>query len=210
MTPSLTNHKEDDATLAAIAVVDGNVDDIETETDKIDQATTDGLAGTMNSLAYRVGEIERHLHSGARWFGAAVAPDAELHVADRIGAGVIPFEVDGGNLDWGTWTQILGSEDTPTVVGKAYFDPHLMIVDDVENASVYFIQFARGETGAGAYAAGNYTELIYDAANTKDTAIIPVQTGRAPAASKLWCRVLSYGDNTGWMKFFLGIHEYEG
>jgi len=55
-----------------------------------------------------------------------------------------------------------------------------------------------------------YSEWVYDAATNKETAIIPVQTGRAPAGSKLWFRCMCPGENTAWMQFYIGIHEYEG
>ena len=87
---------------------------------KIDDLATAGLLGVVNSLAYRVHEIERHLHSGARWFETAAVPDGEVHVADSIGSGAGAFQIDAGNDTWGAWVQVLGSEDTPTVAGKAY------------------------------------------------------------------------------------------
>lgn len=183
---------------------------MDADTSKIDDAAVDGLAGTSNSLAYRVAEIERHLHSGARWFETATAPDGEVHVADRIGSGAGAFQIDAGNLTWGSWTQILGSDDTPTVEGKTHFDPHLLVVEDNERAGTYFIQFARGDSGAAGYAAGNYTELVLDMTNKAGGEIIPVQTGRAPAGSKLWARCMCPAFDTGTMDFYIGIHEYEG
>lgn len=183
---------------------------MDADTSKIDDAAVDGLAGTSNSLAYRVAEIERHLHSGARWFETATAPDGEVHVADRIGSGAGAFQIDAGNLTWGSWTQILGSDDTPTVEGKTHFDPHLLVIEDNERAGTYFIQFARGDSGAAGYAAGNYTELALDMTNKAGGEIIPVQTGRAPAGSKLWARCMCPAFDTGTMDFYIGIHEYEG
>jgi hypothetical protein len=165
---------------------------------------------TYNSLAYRVAEIERHLHSAGSWFGAAGTPDGELHVADRIGTTSTALVIDGGNDTWGTWTQILGSDDTPARADMAYFDPHEIIVEDTENASEYFVQFARGDSGAAGYTAGNYTEFVFNATVQKETGIIDVHTGRSPAGAKLWARCWSVGDNTGTFSFFLGIHEYEG
>lgn len=38
----------------------------------------------------------------------------------------------------------------------------------------------------------------------------PVQTGRAPAGSLIWMRCMAPGQNTAWMRFYIGIHEYEG
>jgi len=184
--------------------------DIKAETDKIDSLATDGLNGTPNSLAYRVHEIERHLHSGARWFETASVPDGEVHVADSIGSGSGAFQIDAGNDDWGSWVQILGSSDTPTVSGKAYFDPHQFIVEDTERASTYFLQIARGASGAAGLAAGTYTEFVYGASVQKETGIIPVQTGRAPAGSKVWVRCMCPGQDTGTVDFYFGLHEYEG
>lgn len=177
---------------------------------KVFDQPTDGLGETYNSLAYRVAEIERHLHSGARWFETASVPSGETHVADSIGDGAGSFQMDAGNNLWGNWIQILGSSDTPTVSGKLYFDPHQFIVEDTERASTYFLRIARGATGAAGLAAGTYSEFVYGATVQKDTGIIVVQTGRAPAGSKLWAQCKCPGQNTGTINFFFGIHEYEG
>ena len=177
---------------------------------KIDNLVTDGLEGTINSLAYRVHEIERHLHSGARWFEAASIPNGEVHVADRIGLGAGSFQIDGGNDTWGSWVQVLGSSDTPAITDMVKFDPHQVIVEDAERASVYFVQFARGASGAAGLAADTFTEFIYSATVQKDTGIIQVQTGRAPIGALVWARCWAVGDDTGTLNFFVGIHEYEG
>lgn len=177
---------------------------------KIDNEATLGLLGTQNSLSYRVHEIEKHLHSGARWFESAAVPSGETHVADRIGSGDGAFQIDAGNLTWGPWTQILGSADTPVDSGNVYFDPHQIIVEDTERAATYFVQFSRGDSGAAGLAAGTYTEFIYGATVQKDTGIIIAQTGRAPVNAKLWARCMCPGQNTGTLDFYFGIHEYPG
>lgn len=205
---------EDDI-VAIKAIVDnlpdsGALTSISDETNKIDSVATDGLSGVSNSLAYRVHEIERHLHSGGRWFETAASPSGETHVADSIGDGSGAFQMDAGNDTWGDWLQILGSSDTPTVAGKEYFDPHQFIVEDTERASTYFIQIARGASGDAGLAAGTYTEFIYAASVQKEAGIIPVQTGRAPAGSKLWIRCMCPGQDTGTFDFYFGVHEYEG
>ena len=183
---------------------------ISADVTEIDEAAVAGLGGVSNSLAYRVHEIERHLHSGARWFQPAASPSGETNVADRIGSGSGSFQIDAGNDTWGSWVQILGSSDTPADAGKVYFDPHLMIVTTSERSGVHFIQFARGDSGAAGYTAGTYTELALDLTDKAGGAIIPVQTGRAPAGSKLWARCMCPGQNTATIDFLIGIHEYEG
>jgi hypothetical protein len=49
-----------------------------------------------------------------------------------------------------------------------------------------------------------------DLTNKAGGAIIPVQTGRAPAGSKLWARCMCPGLDTATVDFYIGIHEYEG
>lgn len=153
-------------------------------------------------------EIERHLHSAGSWFGQAIVPDAELHISDRIGPGVLPFQIDAGNEDWGAWVQILGSDDTPARAGQLFFDPHEMVISATEHTATYFVQIARGDSGAAGFAAGMYTEFVYAAGTVKFTGILQVQTGRAPAGSKLWARCLALAQNTSTMDFFFGLHEY--
>lgn len=63
---------------------------IKVETDKIDNVAADGLLGLRNSLAHKVDEIGRHLHSGTRWFETAATPSGETHVADRSAMGLGP------------------------------------------------------------------------------------------------------------------------
>ena len=97
----------------------------------IDHAATAGLAGTRNSLAYRIHEIERHLHSWERWFAAAAVAVGETHVADRINDSQTPFRLDGGNDTWGSWVQILGSTDLPVIVGRAKYDIHKLVFNNI-------------------------------------------------------------------------------
>ena len=190
----------------------GALTSISDETDKIDGAATDGLAGTNNSLAYRVHEIERHFHGWERWFGLAGAPDAELHRADRIGTTVTAFQADAGNLTWGTWLQILGSDDTPADGGMAKLDLHQIQIVTVERAgSEHFVQVALGASGAAALASGDYTEIVFQPQGAQARKVaIPIMTRRKDAGTKAWLRCLVVGQNTGTMDFFIGIHEYPG
>jgi len=181
------------------------------ETKKIDLEPVNGLLGVENSLAYRVHEIERHLHSSASWFGAAITPSGEIHIADRIGAGVIPFVCTAGNNDWGSWLQVMGSGDTPARGSAVKFDPHIIQITSTNDSVTYFFQMARGDSGAAGYAAGTYTESVFTAvSNQIDSAPIDFQTGRAPAGSKLWARCLAVGVIGKTISFYYGIHEYEG
>ncbi len=164
--------------------------------------------------------LERHNHSGERWFGAAAAPDAELHIADRIGAGAAtaeagPLVVDAGNDDWGTWTQILGSEDTPTDGGAAtHYDLHRMtIVGSGDTAQRYMFQIALQEDAPAddPGATDIYTECDFQSAGVgalNHIEALPIQMERVAASTKAWMRTRAPNKNTSTISFYIGLHEY--
>lgn len=179
---------------------------------KIDSAPSDGLNGVVDSVAYRIHEAERHMHSFERWFGAAAVPDGEVHVADRIGTTKVAFQVDAGNDTWGSWLQVLGSSDTPVDTGMTSFDGHRWIITAVERANaIHFIQVAAGASGAAALTAGTYSELIVKPITVNARAFPGfIQSRRIAAGTKVWVRAWAVGQATGTLDFFFGIHEYEG
>lgn len=179
---------------------------------RIDGEATKGLAGTENSLAYRVHEIERHFHSYEHWFGLATAPDGEVHRADHIGDTTTAFQMDGGNDTWGTWLQILGSSDTPHVANMPHYDVHRLSFTSVERAnSVHFIQLGFGASGAAAISDDTLTELVFKPQTVQgEETVVEVRSRRQDAGTKAWARVWVVGQDTGEADFFFGIHEYEG
>lgn len=179
---------------------------------KIDDAPADGLLGVGDSLAYEVGEIDNHIHSCERWFGVAAVPDGEDHVADRIAPTIAAFTVDGGNMTWGTWLQILGPDDTPADAGNVKFDLHRIQLVAVERQNItHFIQVSFGATGADALAAGNYTELVFHPQSVQGRpAPVVVQNMRIDVDTKGWIRIVAMGQNGGELDFYIGMHEYEG
>ena len=176
-----------------------------------DSIETQGLAGTHNSLAYRVHEIERHLHSYERWMELADTPAAETHRADAAGTGAGIFQIDAGNDTWGAWLQVLGSSDTPVIAGSAYFDLHSLVFVAAERNLPYVIQVAYGATGAAALTAESYTEAIFvPQSNVIDTGPVVLHSRRAAAGTKTWVRCMCPGQNTATLNFMIGLHEYEG
>jgi hypothetical protein len=180
---------------------------------KVDELKTNGLLGVSNSLAYRIHELERHNHSWERWFAKAAIPSGETHVADRISDSQTPFVLDGGNNTWGAWVQILGSEDLPVMAGRVKFDPHKIVVVDMERVdTIHLLQVAFGETAAAALTSGDYTELVFKspAGLPIDAVPIRLQTRRKDVDTKVWARVWAVGQTSGTIDFFYGLHEYEG
>lgn len=179
---------------------------------KIDDAPARGLSGAEDSLAYRAGEIDRHVHHYSRAFGLAAVPNGEVHVADSITSNPAPFVVDGGNDTWGTWVQLLGSSDTPATAGCVKYDPHLISIVGAERANtIYFIQFGAGASGADALSEGTYSDKVFtpQSANGRPAAV-PFNLRRQDVGTKLWMRVLPRGQDTGTLSVYVEIHEYEG
>jgi len=182
-----------------------------TDVNKIDAEATLGLAGTGNSLAYRVHEIEKHFHNNERWIGLAAVPSGETHRADSDG--MIPFQMDAGNDTWGSWLQIVGSTDFPITAGMVKRDAHRILITDVErDKQITRIQIIGGESAdiAANLAAGNYTEFMVTPQKDSKQTPVDFMTGRALSAVKGWARCWVNGQNTGTIDFFIGVHEYPG
>ena len=192
------------ALINGVAVVDSKVDD----------AATNGLSGVSNSLAYRVGEVERHLHGWERWMCAAAAANGEIHVADRIGATAtskLPFTLTSGNDTWGAWTQVLGSGDTPIVTGGAKYDLHRVLVLVANTVAPYFLQIAFGATGDAAVTANAMSSIVINpASNTDRTVAEPFMSRRQAVGTKAWARCWCVGNNAKTLTIMFGVHEYEG
>jgi hypothetical protein len=166
----------------------------------------------LANIAQEVFEVEHHLHGYERWFGTAAVPAGTTHLADRIGTATGPFQIDGGNDTWGAWTQILGSTDTPITTDMVKFDPHRIMVDDAEWASIpYYIQIVADDTAAAdGLADGTYTEAVwFSGAAISTSGPIDVMFRRVAVGRMLWARCWAVGKNTGTLDFWLGIHEYE-
>lgn len=189
-----------------------------TDVNKIDAEAVDGLAGESNSLAYKVHEIERHLHSSGRWFGCTAA---------GAGPGLItslaPFEItsDATALTYGTAVEILdGAEDFDIPYTPVNMDPHRIFIEGVTASGIYKIRIANSKWNgtadtyanmAAAVTANQYTEFLLKVDSTRDDAIsAPVQTGRMPVGSKLWAQVMHSASGAETVSFFIGCHGYEG
>lgn len=183
-------------------------------------ANTASLLALTRIGAKHAWETLHHFHSGERWFGAAATPAGETHIADRVGAGAAgaeagPLVVDAGNDDWGAWTQILGSADTPLDSGSAtHFDFHRLIVHAAEDtAQRYICQVVAQEDAPGddPGASDTYTEFELISAGVGATARIEpieIQMPRVATTTKVWMRTRAPDQNTSTLSFCIGLHEY--
>jgi hypothetical protein len=166
--------------------------------------------GNNNSVKNVVDIIQRHNHSPERWFVAAAAPSGETHVADNFGDGSVAFQADGGSDTWGAWIQIIGSSDTPVGAGNVFFDFHkILLTANERNDTIYKFQFAHGDSGAAALAAGDFTEFpIITQTGITNVDPISIQSERIAVGTKVWARTWAVGQVTGTIDFYIGLHEY--
>jgi len=179
-----------------------------TNTRTLEEVASTGLLGVVDSLAYKVAEIERHLHGWERRYGAAVTQSA-THKMDSISDGnaVVPFRMDAGTSDWGEFVQIIGSGDT-----TLRHDLHNLAIVAAEGANkTWFIQMGYGATGAEMITDGTYSELVFTPQSVNGRpASLPIMQRRAPAGSLGWVRCLCRNTVTQWLDFYVGLHFYEG
>jgi len=181
--------------------------------DKIDNKASLGLAGTSNSLAYRVEEIEKHFHSRERWLGLHASPTG-TNWADDV---LTPFVAISGAGVYGAGASdealVLGTDDTPVISGMTKFDVHRILVTDVDHDTPYKLRLVYGTgTMDAAVTAGQTSEFMvqFDATNPQLSAGIPVEVMMPRGTcgvTKIWIQARNATDNSE-IDFLVGIHEY--
>lgn len=169
------------------------------------QVSLTTIDGIVDNVLESTCEIETHLHSSEKWFGKSVAGN-ETNAATR--GSLTPFRVDSGNNDWGTAVCILGTDDTPVSENKTYFDLHELLFVAFERASeTHIFRISWGDTEAEAIAAEQYSEqMLFPTAQIR-TVPSEFRCRRIPAGTKVWANC-KCANNTGYMDFHFGIHEY--
>lgn len=172
-----------------------------------------GIGGTLDVRIFKeTKEIERHLHNREKWFGDAAVAVGETHVADRMVGGIAAFALLSDNDDFGSWVQLIGSDDTPVSAGMIIFDGHRFMVVDTDSTAAFIIQVAAGESAdlAASIAAEEFTEVPYiSQSNQNDSGISDIMSLRIPVGSKIWGRCACIGQDAKTINVYFGIHEYE-
>jgi len=191
---------------------------------KIDRVAVDGLLGVSNSLAYKVHEIEKHLHSGGRWWGSNDA------VGDSPAEqGLLPFIVVASDTvaTFGDAVEIMdGTEDWEYGEIIAKFDPHEIFITEIGKAPLVWKMRVANSAWNGtthtyanmaeAVAANKFSDVLFkiDATNF-DGFPFAFQSGRINIGSKLWCQVMNSSTSADsvasrTVKFYIGSHGYSG
>lgn len=162
-------------------------------------------------------EVEHHLHNYERWMGALSSPTGETDIASNdftaAGYGVFAVSTGASAYQYGSWVQILGSNDTPVIPGMAKFDLHRIEPDggSTSNSVDFRIQIAFGgdTDGSSALATGDYTEFPYWENTQTQQQPIAIMTKRWAAGTKVWARAASVQSGPNTFSFWYGMHEYD-
>ncbi len=185
------------------------LDDIIDYTKNIDDQATLGLAGTSNSLAYRVHEIEKHFHSIERWYGNDT--DGTGSVANNSVEWELAAHADD-NDTYGTEVLMLAANDVLDAdfgITVVKFDLHrIRVSKSNSNDQNYMIQIW---SGTGTFGEATLrTEIPYRSpSNAGEVAPINAQMSRIPVAEKVWGRV-KCEIKAKTLEIIVGIHAYAG
>ena len=181
-------------------------------THKIDDLAVAGLAGVNNSLAYKVHEIEKHVHGRERWWGAVGAPDETNAIAATV---TVPFVAVSGGDAWGTAIPICGTADNPVLATDVKFDAHrIFVVSLDDDTTPWRIRLIYGTgTSANAITAGQWTEMMTMTnavpGNRAGGSPVDVMMPRVDVGTKVWVQVWN-DTNLEEMEFYWGAHGYAG
>ena len=190
----------------------GALTSISDETDKIDGAAVDGLAGVEDSVGYLLGEIERHFHGTERWWGATGAPDETNAIAATV---TVPFVVTSGDNTWGAAIPICGTGDNPVLATDDKFDLHRILVTDLDDDTTpwrFRVIWGTGTSG-DAITAGQYSETMSMTnavpGNRAGGSPVDIMMRRVDVGAKCWAQCWNDTDAEE-LSFFYGAHGYEG
>ena len=171
------------------------------------------ITTTRTTIFDEVEIIETHIHNRERWFGKSADQSGDDW---GIEAGLTPYQAISGNGDFGgdanDEAKVLGSEDTSSISGMTYFDPHriLVITQSVTTAYILRVIYGTG-TMAAAESAGQYSDVPIISDTTKQNSAggrpLDMIMPRCAAGCQIWIRIKNATDNAT-LDFLFGIHEY--
>jgi hypothetical protein len=170
---------------------------------KIDQAATSGLSGTVDSLAYRVNEIERHLHNANLCYGKAAGDNFLLD-------SIVTFQAVAGA------GSAFGAEKLchdGTVVGGGSATQKMDLGRVVITASsagagvVYELQFLYGTGLIGTAVVLSTFYYVVPAAGAQKTSAVVFPCPRVACNNKIWAKT-KCGTDAATINFLFEVHVY--
>jgi hypothetical protein len=185
-------------------------DVIGNKSDAASGGATASIVAIIKEILEESEEIDQHNHNQERWWGAVGAPDETNAIDANVDT---PFAATSGNDDWGVAIPICGTGDDPVVGAQTEFDPHRILVTDLDDdTSPWRLRIIWGTTtSANAIAAGQWSEIMLMTNNIPGNQAggipIDVRMPPIPVGTKMWAQ--SWNDTNGEvLSFFWGAHGY--
>ena len=156
---------------------------------------------------------ENHIHSLERWFGKSADQSGNNWGAVE---GLTLFRAISGDGAFGTdandEAKVLGSTDTPVIVGKTRYDPHRMLVYDSSVTTPWVLRIIYGTgTMADAETALQYTDIMVVVSAAPgaggDSSVFEIRMPKLAVGTQLWAKAKN-ATNNATIDFYIGIHEY--
>ena len=191
----------------------GDVADIKAVTDSIPDAgamTSIAQEATLEDVADEVEEIDQHVHNVERWWGSNGAATETNAIAATV---TVPFAATSGNDTWGAAIPICGTADNPVLTDQTEFDPHNVLVVDLDDQTdAWRLRLIWGTgTSGDAITAEQWSEImvISNAVPGNRAGGMPSDKRIPPIAvgSKMWAQ--AWNDTNGEIiQFYWGAHGY--
>jgi hypothetical protein len=177
----------------------------ETELKKIDLAGTQGLTGTVDSLAYRVQEVEHHFHSANLCYGKAAGDNMLLD-------SLVPFVATAGAI--GVYGVETLCHDGTVVQGgsavqKMDFGRIVVLSSTAAAGALYILQFLHGTADIGTAEIATSMYYVVPGVGMQKSSGIVISVPRMPCNHKIWAKTkCSAAGET--ISFLFDIHVYPG
>lgn len=171
----------------------------------LEKYASPGLSEAVyDSLAYRVAEIEAHLHNSEYWMGR----NAVTGFVDRDS--MLSWQLTAGVGEaYGAAVQLMDGTEIAAAFGAAFGDMHRVLVTNVSAVNqVYMVQIWAGMT---TFAESEFlTEVPFISPTVQfKEGPVDVLSHRVAAGEKAWARVKCQ-TNGATIDFMLGAHFYGG
>jgi hypothetical protein len=165
------------------------------------------IRATVNEIKTEAEFTEDHIHSKNRALGKKNPQTATVWAELQS---LNPFVVTSGNNDFGAAEQLIGSADTPFIVGELSFDCGDMLITATSATTPYIIRTIFGTVDAAtAEAAGDFSEIQFmkESASGRAT-IVRIGMPAIVSGTKVWAKVKN-ASNGETISFLLNIHHYD-
>ena len=171
-----------------------------------------GGTGTIQNAYDEAWRANKHHHNYERGFGKSADQSGNDWAVE---SGLTAFVATSGANDFGVAIKVLGTADTPNQVGMVYYDPHKLLITDMNVNTLFVIRLifdcdgdAVADTAEGkGYYSDTYVISPDTNVNRVGGAPLKLITKRVASGVRMWAKVKNAVASKT-LAFYPIIHEY--